>query len=219
MNPLPMSVLQSGSKLLLLLICLLTAACTPQKSPNNSTTLSRPYLPTANSVAVFDATFEYKDFLASGLLVMKKLDKATYHVVLLSKFGPAIMEFKLLEGGIEWIKTFEQLNKKSVEKLLEQDFRLLLLTMLEDPERVRPVKSTGEGLSYNVKSGLKARLRLDPQTKRVLYAENRKTFNPVKTKVYFEYGEGDVPQLIRLKHNNIKMSLNLKLLKSNVAEE
>ncbi len=168
----------------------------------------------ADGGLVYNATFRYKDFQASGLLVAKRVQPSEYHVVLLSKFGVSLMEFKLNEGGIQWIKTFEQLGKKRVEKMLERDFRVLLLTGLDNPGKLKLQKQEGGELTYKVKSDPGLRLRAEAETGRVLYAENRGFINPVKTKVSFLYKEdGDIPEEISLKHSNVAMRLDLNLLK------
>lgn len=219
-----MNILPSGRRTLslmtwLLLGCWLLQACTAQKHLEDSSLLPAPYLAQPNEGLIYNAAFCYKDFHASGLLVMKRMEPSVYHVVLLSKFGPSLMEFKLYEDSIHWIKTFEQLQKKSVEKLMERDFRLLLLSELDHPKTIRSVRNQNSKPIFCVKGAMKSKVVMEPETKRVLYSENRQWFNPVKTKTYFQYDQQPVPSKISLEHSHVNMSLELNLLKVKHAEE
>ena len=203
---------RSSSVARLWLCLLLLSACASAEKRISPAALPLPYIAQASGGVVYDATFRYKDFQASGLLVMKQLQEGEYHVVLLSKMGPSLMEFKLNREGIQWIKTFEQLRKKSAEELLERDFRVLLLSTLETHHHVHPQTKRGRLKQYKIdgKPGLK--ILVEPETNRVMYAENRGFLNPVKTKVHFRYGEGSIPREIQLLHRNLRMSMELRLL-------
>ncbi|MFN6945338.1 MAG: hypothetical protein ACK4ND_10345 [Cytophagaceae bacterium] len=180
--------------------------------------IPKPYITHATNGLIYDATFQYKDFQASGLLVLKQIEKSTYHVVLLSKFGPSIMEFKMNEKGITWIKSMEKMDKKVVEKIIERDFRMILLTMLEDPKKVKEINRNKEHLYYKVKKSLKVKAKIDPEAQRVLYAENKSHLNIFKTKATFTYGDHEIPENITLDHSHLKVNINLNLLKINNAE-
>ena len=212
-------LLRRNSLVVLLGLLLLVTGCSGSRKSVGEVSLPLPYSALAAGGLVYDASFQYKDFQASGLLVIKRLEESQYHVVLVSKFGPSLMEFKLNREGIQWIKTFDQLKKKKVEKLLERDFRMLLLSALDNPKKVERQGQKDSLLLYKVKGVPNMQLRVDPTSKRVLYAENRGFVNPVKTKVSFSYQEQDIPQTISLKHTHVKMSLDLNLLKVNNAEK
>lgn len=196
------------------LLLLLFAACSTAKTDKIDFVPPQTYMAGVAGGLVYNAAFQYKDFNASGLLVVKRLQPSEYHVVLLSKFGVGLMEFRLNEEGIEWIKTFDQLGKKRVEEMLERDFRVLLLSGLENPRRIKLQKQEGNILTFKVKGSPNLKLKSNAANGRVMYAENRGFLNPVKTKVQFLYQEdGDIPEGIALKHSNVDMSLELNLLK------
>ncbi|WPP48769.1 hypothetical protein [Catalinimonas niigatensis] len=144
---------------------------------------------------------------------------STYHVALISKFGPSLMEFKLYEDSVSWIKTFDQLNKKSVKNLIEKDFRLLLLTELDHPEKVKAIKKNDTEKTFMLRGVMKSRVTLEAETQHVVSTENRQLFNPVKTKVHFQYDQQEIPAAISLEHTHVNMGLDLKLLKVKHAEK
>ncbi|AHM59731.1 hypothetical protein D770_07340 [Flammeovirgaceae bacterium 311] len=188
-------------------------ACSTAKIPEGAVK-PQSYLAGVAGGLLYNATFQYKEFNASGLLVLKRLQPSEYHVVLLSKFGVSLMEFRLNDEGIHWVKTFKQLNNSKVEKMLERDFRVLMLSALDNPRRVKLQKQEGNVLTYKVKGSSNLQIKTNSDNGRVMYAENRGFLNPVKTKVQFLYNEeGDIPQGIALKHRNIDLGLELNLLK------
>ena len=191
-------------------------ACSTQKVAVSS--LPKSYMAQKHDGLVYDASFQYKDFQASGLLVMKRLQPSRYHVVLLSKFGPALMEFKLDKEGITWIKTFEQLEKKMFSKFIAKDFNLLLLSILEEPKKAKSLKANEDILTYKIKDGFKAKIKVEADTERVLYAETKSFLNLFKSKAKFTYTGNDIPQNIEITHNNINLRIDMNLLKVNHAE-
>lgn len=191
-------------------------ACAAQKA--TVPTLPMSYMAQDHDGLVYDASFQYKDFQASGLLVMKRLQQSEYHVVLLSKFGPALMEFKLDKKGMTWIKTFDQIDKKMLNRFIAKDFSLLMLSILEQPKKVKPLRCEEGVHSYKVKGGFKAKIKVDSGTDRVLYAETKGFPNLFKSKAKFTYKENDIPQNMEITHNNINLRIDMNLLKVNHAE-
>lgn len=212
------SLFQKRKSSVLLALCglllQLSTACSAAKKAPEAAVQPQSYMAGVAGGLLYNAAFQYKDFNASGLLVVKRLEPSLYHVVLLSKFGVSLMEFRLNDEGIEWVKTFEQLSNKKVEKMLERDFRVLMLSTLDNPRRVKLLEQEGGRLTYKVKGTPNLKIKTNSDNGRVMYAENRGFLNPVKTKVQFLYDEeGDIPQGIALKHRNLDLGLELNLLK------
>lgn len=128
------------------------------------------------------------------------------------------MEFRLDNKGITWIKTFEQINKKMINKFIAKDFKILMLSILEQPKKVKSLQAKEGVHSYKVKDGFKAKIKVESGTEHVLYAETKGFPNLFKSKVKFTYEENDIPQNIVLTHNNINLRIDLNLLKVNHAE-
>src|SRR5690606_37872820 len=135
-----------------------------------------------------------------------------------SKFGPAIMEFTLDKQGITWIKTFDRLDKKILNRFIAKDFNLLLLSFLEHPKKARHLKTTDDILYYKIKDSFRAKIKVEDATNRIVHAESKGFPNLFKSKAKFTYQENDIPQNIALTHNNINLRIDLNLLKVNHAE-
>jgi hypothetical protein len=211
-----MKYLKRSKFICLLGFVLILNGCSATKQSNEKSKVLKPYLATQNDGLIYDASFSYKDFDVSGLLVMKREQAGEYHITLLSKFGVAIMEFRLGNSGITWLKTVGDINKKSVEKLLERDFRLLLLSDLDLPFNAKLVSENSRKKVYKVKGRLRSRIWLEPDSNRIIHTENKGFLNPVKTRVNFKYMNADsFPGQINLDHRNLDMKIKMNLLKVN----
>lgn len=167
------------------------------------------FLAIAEGSLVYDVSLDYKNQHISGLLVAKEEERG-YHVVLLSKLGLKVMEFMLTPEGLNWIKTFDRLEKRMIKKALHQDFSLLYMMPLLNPEKIRFKKNN----KVKIKKGIKLQAQLSEDHERVLKAETKNFINFFKTKVIFYYtNEDDIPDEICLTRNNVRMKIYMNLLK------
>ena len=112
-----------------------------------------------------------------------------------------------------------EMDNKVFEKLIERDFRLLLLTDLEKARKVKMVKETEGKQVYLVKGKLRSRVCLAPDSNKITNTENRGVLNPFKSRVSFDYTPAaEFPAHISLLHRNIDMTVTMTLLKINYAE-
>lgn len=201
------------------LLVLVLSSCKTVSTKDEALPELAPYLHQENSSLIYNASFDYKDFHASGLLVMKKLQEEAYHVVLMSKFGITLMEFKLHQEGITWIKKIEQLDKRSVEKLIAKDFHMLLLMDLFPPTEKQLVYENELYVTYKIKEKLPLHVSVSKTQSHIMAVEEKGILKPVKTTITFAYSTKDVPERATIKHSNIKLQIKLDLLKINYAEE
>ncbi len=207
-----MRISLSNRCLCAIFLILLLSSCASHQRLDNSE-LPKPYISLAQDGLLYDAAITYKDFHASGLLVLKRTKASAYHVVLLSKFGPAIMEFKMEGKNFTWIKTFDKLENKVVQNFIERDFKMILLSALENPGKVSRKASASDNHKYKLKGDIKAQIFIDPESNNVLYAENKGFINFFKTKINFSYEDSKIPEAISIKHNNLKLNIELNLLR------
>lgn len=207
-----MRVLRLTKSINVFFLILFLSSCVTSQKPDRAE-IPRPYISLAEDGLIYDASITYKDFQASGLLVLKRIKAEDYHVVLLSKFGPAIMEFKMDGTDLTWIKTFDKLQNQVVQNFIERDFRMILLSTLENPRKINQLRNTSTYRKYKLNGETKAHILIDPETKNVVYAENRGFINLFKTKIEFDYNNKDVPEAISIRHNNLKLNIDLNLLK------
>lgn len=138
----------------LVVIWTLWTGCATQ---NRRTESSRPPLVEVNAgVTQYNMVIDFKRNNFSGLLVVKKIDEQHVRIRGISHFGLSMFDFGLEGGQWKVYSLADLLNKKRMIRLLENDFRLLLLP--EDKLRIK--KDTPDYTSYTAGKGwLKSRIR------------------------------------------------------------
>ena len=146
---------------------------------------------------VFNTSIDHKNFHISGLSVIKK-ESEGFHIVVVSKIGVTIIDFILLDTkGIKWIKALPGNPKKMVLKQLERDFRTLLLTPLDEPDKSRFTL----GGNLVVKKGIKLKLKLNKTTNNVIKAKRKGLFVLLKGKATYIYNNQKIPSTIQFHKN------------------
>lgn len=194
-------------------ICLFFASLfifTDVAGQQDSVLFPSSYLSAAEGGLVYDVSMSYKENQISGLLVAKREERG-YHVVLLSKTGFKVMDFMLTPDGLVWIKTLDQLDKEGIKNALYEDFSIIYLMPLQNPEKVK-FKSEDKVKIKNGNTKLAVNLSQDHQ--RVESAESRGFINFFKSRAVFYYTNNDnIPDEVCLTRRNLKMKIYMNLLK------
>ncbi len=175
---------------------------------NAQSKIPEPYINHATEGLIYNASFFYKDFSVSGLLVIKK-QPAGYHVVLLAKMGPTLMDFIITDESVIWKKAVKSLDNGLVTRQMEKDFRIMLLTPLENPRKVKVKKKN----RFKVKKAITLIIETDEEGKRIKKAKTKRFGNFFKTFVTYHYtDENLVPNQMLLRHRTIKLKIELNQL-------
>jgi len=150
----------------------------------------------------------------SGLMFFKRSsDKKETRMVFMSEFGLKFFDFKLGDDGsftVEYI--INELNKKGLISVLEQDMRLLFSKSVG--EEITYYKTKNEGIFVEKFKKGKERYYyfIDSEINKVSSIEySGAIFNKIKVEIK-DYKQ-DIPSLIDIKHINISLKLNLRLIK------
>ncbi|MBL6446521.1 hypothetical protein JMN32_09385 [Fulvivirga sp. 29W222] len=182
------------------------SVCMTVMAYGQKTHLPEPYINHAENGLIYNTVFAYKEYSFSGLMVVKKEGEA-YRVVLLSKLGPSIMDFVLENGELIWNKVPKGMERAVIRKIMARDFSIMLLTDLQNPDKVRKRKD-----GYKVKGAGIIKVKL-ANNNDVREAETKNTFTFFKTKASFFYTNDDhIPDEICVNHRYIKMKMEMKLL-------
>ena len=176
-----------------------------------------------NNINIFPNDFEkglYKTnikFLRkeySGLMFFKyNSDKKETRMVFMSEFGLKFFDFKLTDNGkfsVEFI--IDELNKKGLISVLEQDMKLLFIKTID--KEIEHYKTRKESIFVN-------KFRIDNNRYYYFFDKNSnqisaieysgRVFKNIKIDIK-EYKKG-IPSLIDIKHINISLKLHFKLIK------
>ncbi|MCQ2217190.1 MAG: hypothetical protein MJZ33_01745 [Paludibacteraceae bacterium] len=132
------------------LLFIALSSCTPSlfkgMAKEGKTTIKRgelfPLFGDCDSSIVFDTKIDYKTNSFSGMLVMAPADSNAYRLAFTSYFGLTVFDFEIGEKSFVVHHCLEQLDRKAVLSIFEQDFRTLL--MLNVPSQCK-VKKYSEG--------------------------------------------------------------------------
>jgi len=201
-----------------ILISLVVVACSSCKSTVPLQDLPHgfgsPYYQSANSL-IYRAVFNYKDYHFSGLTVIKSVDADNMRVVFLSEFGPTILDLEIKDQGYTTHQVIEQLDRPMLLRLIAQDFRLILLSDLKDPDKVLLKNKVNKEMIYKVKGALVGFYTYHAPRQKILSVERKGGVGKPTTSISFEYQAHEVAEKINLVHKGLDLDLTLTLLQKN----
>lgn len=157
--------------------------------------------------------FLNKDF--SGLMLFKHMeDEHATRIVFMSEFGLKFFDFKLADNGafsVEFI--IDEMNKKSLVSILEKDLKLLFQKEVPPAETkyFYHKKQTAYMQKYKPKSGRNYYF-FDKENKQISRIEYSGALFK-KIKISLDNYQQSIPQSIDIKHINMALRLQLKLIK------
>lgn len=169
-----------------------------------------PYsLPHSKKTLIYKTDIDFYKRKISGLLIIKKTDEKSYRIALTTKFGLKIFDFSLNQGNLEVVYCIDYLNKKTIISTFEDDFNLLL--MQNGFNRIYTLKDVEEKYkAWVFESGkMNYYYFLNTENKQIEKIEQRKR-NAEKISVDLYGYKDNLPGVIELEHQNIKLKMNLK---------
>ncbi|MBQ4821347.1 hypothetical protein [Aquimarina sp. MMG016] len=146
----------------------------------------------------------------SGILIVKKIEQDTHRMVFTSQFGSTFFDIEFNAEGYKINTIIDELNRKIILNTLIRDFSLLL-------KENDTVTGRYHNKNYNV---LKA--KSDKRSNYYFYtlpdAVLSKIVQTTKSKekfeiIYDKVSENHVAESIKINHKNIKLNIELNLLK------
>ena len=172
-----------------------------------------PYaLPFSVNTLIYKTNINFYNNDISGLLIIKKMDENIYRIALTTQFGLKLFDFELNHGILNVKYCVEYMNKKVIINTFQTDFNLLLMQnhiesilAIENPQLNQKIWQLKSGkLNYNYIQNT-----VSGKIENISY-KKRKT---EKISVDLHSYKGDIPGNITLGHHNIKLNMNLKLIK------
>ncbi|MCU4173557.1 hypothetical protein [Carboxylicivirga sp. N1Y90] len=182
-------------------ICLSTYVCSQNATDKYKQLHIQPPLMADAASALYKVNIEVFGNFFSGLLLIKaEKEGKGHHIVLLSEVGLTICEY-FTNGELMELKNASSLfQSKSAQKLLAQDFSLLLHTL--------PLLKQKKANVYKSRSGYKYTTYDD---KKISNIKKCRLINGIR--VNFNNYQNGIPKQIEFKHSGIRFKMNLKLLK------
>jgi hypothetical protein len=171
-----------------------------------------PYaLPFSEKTLIYKTNISFYKNEISGLLIMKKMDDSIYRIALTTQFGLKIFDFELNNGTLNVKYCVEYLNKRVIINTFQNDFNLLLMQnqaknifIIENPEQSQKIWQLKSGkLNYNYIQ--------NTDSEKIENISYKKHYSEKISVGLYNY-KGNIPKNITLKHHNIKLKMNLKLI-------
>lgn len=171
--------------------------------------IENPYFSNPAEDYVYKANITFYGNELSGILIIKKIDKDTHRLLCTTQFGNTLFDIEFTKGGYTVRSVIDDLNKKIILNTLIRDFDVLL-------KEHRIVTTRYTNAIYEV--------RKNKEKKRYHYYYYKKpegvlskivhtTKNKNKFTIQFVGVKGNLVEQIQIKHQNIKLAIQLQTLK------
>ena len=80
-----------------------------------------------NKAAKFKATIDVLKNHLSGIIIVKKTDSLTTHIIFVTEIGMKMFDFEWINGNMRTAYVFEPLNKVALLKILQENFKQMFL--------------------------------------------------------------------------------------------
>lgn len=175
----------------------------------NKLEVENPYFSNTEIDYVYKAKIEVYGKNFGGILILKKIAPENHRVVFTTEFGSKIFDFQF--DGDTFTKNFvvEDLDKKFIVNILKDDFKLLV----NEKAKVLSVYEATNQRIYKTESDNRFNFYfLDDKSDKL-----EKIINTSKTKekveIDFTSSEENIADIIAIKHNNIKLTIDLEKFK------
>ncbi len=175
----------------------------------NKVEVENPYFSNSEIDYVYKAKIEVYGKNFGGILILKKIGPENHRVVFTTEFGSKLFDFEF--EGDTFTKHFiaEDLDKKFIVNILKDDFKLLVN---ESAEVLAVYESKNERI-YKTQSDERFNFYfLEDRSEKL-----KKIINTTKTKekleIDFISSEDNIADIIAIKHNNIKLTIDLEKFK------
>jgi hypothetical protein len=175
----------------------------------NKTEVENPYFSNTEIDYVYKAKIEVYGKNFGGILIIKKISPENHRVVFTTEFGSKLFDFQF--EGDTFTKHFvvEDLDKEFIVNILKDDFKLLV----NESAKVLSVYESKNQRIYKTQSDERFNFYfLEDKSEKL-----KKIVNTSKTKekveIDFTSSEENIADIIAIKHNNIKLTIDLEKFK------
>ena len=173
--------------------------------------ISNEYFSSLKTDYIYKAQIEIYGNTLSGLLIIKKINEKTHRLLMTTDFGNKLLDVEIADNIFKINYITDNLNRKIVLKVLEQDFKILLR---KDYEIKQSWANTNELVLESQEGKNGYFLYLNPKTELL---EKIVVIKSDKEQINFTFG-AKTPILadkISIVHQDIKLKINLNQIADN----
>ncbi len=175
----------------------------------NKTEVENPYFSNSEIDYVYKAKIEVYGKNFGGILILKKIGPENHRIVFTTEFGSKLFDFQF--EGDTFTKHFvvEDLDKKFIVNILKDDFKLLVA----ESAKVIAVYESKNQRIYKTQADERFNFYfLDDKSEKLTRVVNTSKTKE-KVEIDFISSEGKIADTIAIKHNNIKLTIDLEKFK------
>lgn len=175
----------------------------------NRIEVENPYFANAEIDYVYKAKVKVYKKNFGGILIIKKIGPQNHRVVFTTEFGSKLFDFQFEDDTFTKHFVAEDLDKKLIINVLREDFRLLL----NETAKVLAVYESKYQRVYKTQSDKRFNFYfLDEKSEKLEKIVNTSK-SKEKVEIDFTSSEEDIADIITIKHNNIKLTIDLEKFK------
>lgn len=152
-----------------------------------------------------------KDF--SGLLITKQMSPEDYRVIFTTELGMKLFDFEFKDTSFTLHYCVPQFNKPKLLKTIQEDIKILLMNDIKGKTFEKLSDPTGTSVIYRAKEGKMFNYYFVEKTTNQLSKIEHSKKHVKKIIFTFNNYQNDFPSAIVIKHYNIKLKIELNLLK------
>ena len=201
---------------LLISLVILSVSCGsyPKKQQfvlaDNHETLSIPYFSNPEIDYIYKANIDVLNKHFGGLLIIKKTSESSHRIAFTTEMGNKIFDFTF-KGDVFTVNFIpEELNKKMLLRVLEQDFRTLICEQPKITKAYTHQRNTSvlEGAINNKEHYFF--LNTEGHLEKIVFSKKGKA----AITYFYSKINSDIAQEIKIEHQSINMNITLKHLNS-----
>ena len=171
--------------------------------------VENPYFSNTEIDYVYKAKIEVYGKNFGGILILKKLAPENHRIVFTTEFGSKLFDFQF--EGDTFTKHFmvEDLDKKFIVNILRDDFKLLV----NEKAKVLSVYESSNQRIYKTESGKRFNFYFLEDASEKLGKIVNSSKAKEKLEINFTSSDGKIADVIAIKHNNIKLKIDLEKFK------
>lgn len=156
---------------------------------------------------VYKAKIDIYGNYVGGILVIKRLAKNHHRIVFTTEFGAKMLDIELKDNELIKNKVVEQLDRKIILKTLKKDFQILL----REDAKVLNTYVFNDDIIYETQGDKRYNFYFFNKENQLVKIINTSKYKE-KVMITFSNISENNPQNIKINHQNIKLTIDLKSL-------
>jgi hypothetical protein len=183
--------------------------------PEKSGSMQQNWIPALGenfNKALYKASLDISKHHLTGLIFFKQTSDTTFRIIFTNEMGMKFFDLEFIKEQFVVHYCFPSLSRKSLMKIFESDFRLLLSDKFSGERMILLNNENPEFHEYKVKTAIgKYFYTIDKSSRKIKrILSSGKLLG--KTRIFFDNTENPVPHKIHIENPAVNLTMKLTLL-------